>query len=91
MLKPAHIKHKKPVNGSVVELALEIPSEPKLAPKEGDPVHIQLAEDDVDGVIASVIGQDLLIDVEGQISYWIFNKVEAITTSKGFKHIYNAL
>lgn len=34
MLKPTHIKHKKLVNGAIVELALEIPSEPKLAPKK---------------------------------------------------------
>lgn len=91
MLKPTHFKHKKLVNSAIIELALEIPSEPKLAPKKGDSVHIRLAENDVDGVIASVIGQDLLIDVEGQISYWVFNKAEALTASKGFKHIYSAL
>lgn len=91
MLKPTRTKNKKSANGSIVELTLEIPSEPKLAPKKGDPVHIELPENDVDGVIASVIGQDLLIDVEGQISYWVFNKAEVLTASKGFKHIYSAL
>ncbi|WP_020181951.1 MULTISPECIES: hypothetical protein [unclassified Methylotenera] len=91
MLKFAHMMNKKSVNGSIVELALEFPSEPQLAPKKGDPVHIKLPENDVDGVIASVIGQDLLIDVEGLISYWVFNKAEALSATKGFKHTYSVL
>lgn len=91
MLNSAHMGNQELVNGSIVELALEFPSEPRLAPKKGDPVHIKLAENDVDGVIASVIGQDLLIDVEGLISYWVFNKAETLSTTKGFKHTYSVL
>lgn len=91
MLNTSKIKNDKLYNPSKVELVMQISTDPKLAPKKGDPVRLNLQKDSVYGVIASVIGNDLLIDIDGQISYWVFNKAETLTSKTISKHIYRPL